>query len=607
MGNILNVDLSKEKIETVRLEEGVLRKYLGGTNLAIRMLYDMLPQGYDGLDPQSPLIFMTGPLVGTAVPGAYYSLVFKSPLSGFTGVAHSKGFFPAECKFAGFDGIVVKGKAEKPVYLWVHDGEAEIRDAKNLWGKDTYETEEVIRKDHNDNRIRVACIGPAGESVALTASVMNDRGHAAARSGGGAVMGSKRLKAIAVRGDKKVPVKDAKRLLEIRKKWMETVFSIEKGKQTSDFGTMVSTANCEMRHAKGDLPVKNLTTAVFGGWKNLSGEYWIKDLKYPAEPKSCFGCFMGHDKEIKVPDGKYSGTYVYPEYEDTAAWGSNLGIDDPAAVIMLTDLANRYGFDSIEMSFTLSLAMECYEKGLIDGKVTEGIDLSWGNVESVVRMMEKVVKREGFGAILAGGVKRTAEEIGAEADNFAVLIKNMSPMLHDIRSSYGFLLGYTLSGAGPTHEGTGKGWGWPDELRFSTKLQAPEVRGEQLEKLFSDSVGVCTIFAGISIDRHLEALSAVTGWDISRNEAETIGERGVNLIRSYNIRNGLTPCDDWPSPRLLEPPPDGGAKGAQGKYKLKGMILDYYRRMGWDEVSGKPWRNTLTRLGLEDVARDLWG
>jgi len=296
MGKVLNVDLSSEKTETNELEETSLRKYIGGTTLAVKMLYDLLPPGFDALDPENPLIFMTGPYVGTLIPGAYYSLVFKSPLTGFTGVAHSKGFFPAELKFAGFDGIVITGKSEKPVYLFINEGKTSIINADKLWGKDTFETEEFIQTEHDDKRIRIASIGQAGEVLARPAAVMNDIGHAAARGGGGAVMGSKNLKAIAVRGSQKVPVKNREKLLEIRKRWIKTVLSMEKGRSHDEFGSAGTISGGKDRYDVGDLPIKNLTTGVFNDWEKLAGEYMINTIKYEVKPAPCFGCFIAHDK-----------------------------------------------------------------------------------------------------------------------------------------------------------------------------------------------------------------------------------------------------------------------------------------------------------------------
>jgi len=253
----------------------------------------------------------------------------------------------------------------------------------------------------------------------------------------------------------------------------------------------------------------------------------------------------------------------------------------------------------------INLVIECFEKGIITEEDTDNIDLKWGDHESIIQMLEKIVKREGFGDVLAEGVKRTAEKIGEEATNLAVLIKGMSPMQHDIRSNWGMLLGYTVAGSGPTHEGMGSGW--RDPLRLSSHLKGMNVMTTQLSKIWMDSVGICTnLMAGITPDIQIDALSAITGWNISEEEMMAVADRGVNLMRAFNVRHGLTPSDDWPSPRLLEPPKDGGAKGVTGKYKLKSMILDYYRLKGWDEISGRPFRNTLIQLGLEKISKDLW-
>jgi aldehyde:ferredoxin oxidoreductase len=617
MGKILHVDLSENSITSEQVEEETLRKFIGGTGLAVKILYDLSPPGYDAFDPDTPLIFMTGPFTGTAVPGsALYNVVSKSPLTGFTVArARSNGFFAPELKFAGFDGVIILGKAESPVYLWIHDGDAEIREAKDLWGEDTTETPTFVQRELGDPQIKVACIGPAGETVSRMACIVNDKYHVAARGGVGAVMGSKKLKAIAVRGKRQVPVFDRKNLSIIRAEWQKIISERKSTflKHLSEYGTSGSMEYSEMRHSIGDLPTKNLTTGVFPQWVKLSGEYIVKNFPTKKQPAQCFGCSILHDQIVEIPKGPYSGTYAFPEYEDLAAWGSNLGIDDTEAVIKITDLANRYGIDSVEGGFTVSLAMECYEKKLISKNDTDGLELQWGNAEAVIQLLGKIKRREGIGNILAEGTKRAADHIGKGAQEFAVLIKNMAPMQHDIRSDWGKLLVYTIAGSGPCHEDgiynlPDSEIGFPTYLPpFTTHRKAEAVRKTQFKRMSSDNLGICD-FNKRSVPARLveKAMKTVTGWDMSIEEAYEASERTINLIRVFNIRNGLVPSDDWPSPRLLEPPPDGGAQGVTAKTHLRGMIDDYYEVMGWDKKTGKPLVNTLRRLGLEYTIKDLW-
>ena len=612
MEEILQVDLTKEKIDCVKVGEETLRKFLGGCGLALKFLYDLVPAGCDPLAPENVIVFMTGPFTGTAVPSSgLYNVVSKSPLTGFTvGHARSNGFFGPELKFGGFDGIIVMGKAEAPVYILIYDGEVYIKDATHLWGRDTIETTRLIQKGLNDTRVRVACIGQAGETLSRMACIMNEY-HAAGRGGLGAVMGSKKLKAVAVRGNRRVPVFDQKKLLEVRKEWLrERAYATRDwsfGKNLSKWGTSGSTEYSEMRHAIGDLPTKNLSTCVFPEWNKLSGEYVASTFKVKNRPAQCFGCPINHDKLIEVLEGPYSGVYAFPEYEDLAAFGSNLGISDTKAVIKITDLANRYGIDSVECGYTISLAMECYEKKLISTRDTDGLELKWGNVEAVIRVMEKIIRRDGIGNLLADGVKRASDNIGGKAHEFAVMIKNMAPMQHDIRSDWGKLLGYTVAGAGPVHEGVGvynlpdPEIGFPHYLPpFETSRKAEAVRKTQFKRILSDNLGICDFIKRRISKRLVErAIKFVTGWNMSIEEAYEASERTINLIRVFNVRNGLVPSDDWPSPRLLEAPPDGGFQGVTVKTYLKGMVEEYYEIMGWDKKTGKPLTSSLRRLGLE--------
>lgn len=614
MNRILRINLSKGKISSEKLDEDALRSFIGGGGVATKILYDELPAGYDSFDEENPLIFMTGPLTGTAIRGAALCVVVsKSPLTGFTvGRSRMQGFFGPELKFAGYDGIVIKGKASTPVFLWIHNEEVEIMDASKIWGMDVHKTENCLREDFSDPRIRISSIGPAGEVVVRSACIVSEKYHVAGRGGLGAVMGSKKLKAIAVRGKRRVPVADKKSILQITKEWQKLCLENHGAVGLSKWGTSGDTQHCESRHAIGDLPSKNLTTGVFKEWNNLSGEYMIKKFPTSKKPAQCFNCPIGHDRLIKISGGDHFNVYAFPEYEDTAAWGSNLGITDTISVIKLTDAANRYGIDSVEASFTISLAMECYEKGLITEDNTGGIDLRWGNADAVFELLEKIVRRDGIGDLLAEGVKRAADKLGAA--DYAVHIKNMAPMQHDIRSDWGLLLGYTVAGAGPVHEGVAK-WLLPDQElgfpkplpRFATQKKAEAVMKTQLKRLLSDNLGICS-FVSRTVPQRLvaKALSAATGWDISLKEAYEVSERTVTLTRAFNIRHGLKPSDDWPSPRLLEPPKDGGSKGITAEPYLAGMVREYYRLMGWDEITGKPLRNTLTRLGLADVVKDIW-
>lgn len=612
MNKILRVDLSSSKIAYDQIDDKTLRMFIGGGGLAVKILYDEFPPGYDVYDGRNPVVFMTGPATGTAVPAScLYVAVSKSPLTGFTVArARSNGSFAPELKFAGFDGVVVTGKADRPVYLWIHEGESEIRDATDLWGKDTHETMESIPKELGDPKVKVACIGQAGEVLSRGACIVSNGGHVAARGGQGAIMGSKKLKAIAVRGTNKIPVHDSDALNKIVVEWRKLALATKHGQNLRDFGTA---GRADWSKAREFWPIKNLTSNQIEKAENYSGEYLVG--KYPTTKKGetvCFNCPYLHDRTIEIPEGPYKGVYAFPEYEDCAGFGANLGIGDTEAVIKLTDMANRFGMDAVETGFTISMVMEAYEKGLLHKEDADGLELNWGNAEAVKSLLEKIKTREGIGNILAEGVKRAADCLGCE--ELTVHIKNMAPMQHDIRTDWGKLLGYTVAGAGPVHEGVGS-YQLPDpDIGFPTLLPLFEVarKGEAVAKdafkrFLSSNMGICDYPArDVPISYRVNALNAITGWDVDLDEALETSEREITLTRAFNVRHGLRPEDDWPSPRLLEAIPGGPHAGITGKNHLKHMIRDYYRQMGWDEKTGKPLVSTLKRLGLEQVIKDLW-
>jgi len=609
VGRVLRVDLSTGELTKDSIPKETLRQFLGGAGLATKMLFDEAPRSYEAIAPGNPLIFMTGPLTGTLAPGtAYHCVVAKSPLTGFAGRAHSHGFWGAHLKFAGYDGIILVGASKNPVYLSIDNDKVNLVDASHIWGKSSYEAENLIRD--GDPSIKVAVIGPAGENLAGVSGILNDRGHIAARCGLGAVMGSKKLKAISVKGKNRVLLADEAQFKKVSQGWRKDVSRAKVGLHM--YGTSGSIDRWKVRLDYGDLPTRNLTTGLFEEKEKLTGQYLRS--KYHTLPKPCYGCSLWHDRLVELPEDGKVRVYDEPEYEDFAAWGSNLGISDPVAVTKLTDLANRYGMDSIETSYAISLAMECYEKGLLTKEDTGGLQLKWGNDEAVAKLMEKIARRSDWiGNALAHGPAKAAEIIGKGAHEYAVHIKGMAIPMHDIRSCWGWLLGYTVAAYGPVHEGHASEWNTEPAIGYSTllprfdpKAKAEIVRRTQAWKLFIDSVGICWFNAPSNADPLLDALHAATGWIIDLDEALAIGERIANVARAYNLRNGLTPADDWPSRRLLTPPPDGGARGMSVEPYFKEMLHEYYGHMGWDVETGKPSRHTLERLGLSDLVKDLW-
>jgi len=609
--SIVRVDLSEGKITKEEFPEDLVRNYMGGIGLGVRVVYDEVPPGVDALDPENRLVLAVSPLTGTAVPGACrYHVVSKSPQTTFTiSVSDSGGFFAPEFKFADHDAMIIQGAAEKPVYIWIKDDTVEIRDAGELWGKDTFETEDAVRKMLGDERIKIVAIGPAGENRVRLACIGNDKGHIAGRGGFGAVMGSKKLKAIAVRGSKRVTVHNRQALVELARAWREAGVKSHLHK----WGTA---ASVQRYYDQGGLPIKNLTTSQFDAEK-LTGQY-IRET-FPKKHKPCFGCFMNHVHNIEITEGPYKGFVgEEPEYELLAGFGSNLGIPDPGAVAMLGDRCDRLGVDAIGTSWAISLTMEAYEKGIVSRDKLDGLDLKWGNTEAVAGMIDKIAHREGFGDILAEGAAIAAERIGGEARSLVVSTqKNMSPKCIDTRGLPGRSLAFTVASSGPTTEhAPGLHAGAPDpELGFpegidmrSTERQAEAVRLGGLRKIFIDTLAICNFtIPAPALTNLLKAFVAVTGREMSFDDAMSVGERIINLQRCFNIRHGLTPDDDDLSERLLTAPADGPAKGISSKQHLKGMVQEYYQLMGWDLKTGKPLPDTLKKLGLLQEEKDMWG
>lgn len=606
---IIRVDLTKGAITRERLTEEMVRDYIGGIGFGVRVVYDEVPPGVDALDPENRLVFAVSPLTGTAVPGACrYHVVGKSPQTLFTlSVSDAGGFWGPEFKSAGYDAVILQGASEKPVYLWIHDETVELRDAAHLWGKDTFETEDIICETFGDKRIRVAAIGPAGENQVRLACIHNDKGHIAGRGGFGAVMGAKNIKAIAVRGSGRPRVADPKRLTRLAREWKEA------GVATSlhQWGTA---GGVQRYYDVGALPIKNLTTNIFNVEK-LTGQY-IRGT-YTKKHKPCYGCFMHHVYTIEVTEGDYKGfTGEEPEYELLAGFGSNLGIEDAGAVAMLGQHCDRLGMDAIGASWALGLAMEAYEKGLVTKEDLGGVELTWGNTEAVRTMMDRMAFRQGFGDILSEGAARAAERIGGAALDYVVTTKkNMSPKCIDIRAMPGRNLAFAVASSGPTTEHVpALHAGVPEpELGFAEGLDirtpdrhAEAVRKGGFKKVFVDACAVCDfVLPPPALTNLLKVFEAVTGRRLTVEAALTIGERILNLQRCFNIRHGLTPEHDDVSERLLSVPSDGPAEGISSRPYLKAMVKEYYHLMGWDSVTGKPLPDTLRRLGLEKEIDDI--
>ena len=617
-GRVIKVDLTNRKLETISLDEEMIALYMGGEGIGSRLLYEMVPPGIDAFHPDNPILIFTGPLTGTRAPGGNLNaVVSKSPVTGGIGGTESQGFFGTELKLAGYDGIIVIGASQTPVLLMVTKNRVEIQDAENLWGLDTYETEEAIIKETGDSRIRVMRIGQAGENLSAMACIMYDHGNVSGRYGLGAVMGSKKLKGIAVKGKGRLPLYNQKEFNSVKKQWEGMV----KGFIFDQILTPYSTAGY-LDHwiPLGDPPIKNWAEdpASWEGLKKLTGQYMHKTMEL-KDFASCHSCpFGGHRKRVTVKEGPYAGSYyVEPEYESIQALAAMSLNSDPAFAVKASDLCNRYGLDSISTGSTIAFAIECFEKGLITKEDTDGIELRFGdgNSQAILTMIEKIARGEGFGKVLMNDVKKAADIIGKGSEDFAMHSGNMSLYMHDPRAGFGSGLGHavsTVSGDGAASVGLQWGGidpelGFPMPLdRHSVDRQAFATVTQQNKQMVFDSIGLCHfVCTGAPFALILKELWMATGWDLNIFEALTIGDRIVNIRRAFNVRHGVSKGDDQLPKRLIhESHSSGGAKDKT--VPLESMLEEYYLLRGWDRKTGKPVKNTLERLGLDDVARDLW-
>lgn len=615
-GKILEVDLSTDNISEQELPpEDILRKYLGGYGLGLWLLYHRLAPGTSAVDPENPMIFFNGPLVGSRAPAANnLTLTTKNGDTDFTaGRSHSHGFFGPNLKFAGYDGLIVTGKSDSPVYLWIHEGKAEIKDATKIWGKDTHETEDLVKQELGEPKASVAAIGPAGENLCAGALIEVDYNGSMSHGGLGRVMGSKMLKAIAAYGCAPVSVANKEQEREVARRWRDSLnYGPESPWQRLGKGGVPRNDYKGIKSIYG-LCVNNLQTTVLEGF----GDGWSRQK---ITPVTCYGCPIACKYNLEIVEGPRKG-YVASlcgggEALEGAA--SIFGVSDLGDVFYLTDLYDRLGIEAATAGCAIAMAFEAYQKGLIAKGDTDGLELKWGDAEVVEKMVRKYVTRDGFGDILARGPKEAAEIIGGNAPDFAVHIKGSGMNLHDWRRGFATLLGQVV--------GTASGWpapgcdltrpdpdaGYPERTPGLTpKGKAEEVRRTGIVKFANDSTGVCWFSSwGNAHGTELAAamISAVTGWDFTRDELFQFGERMLNLERAFNVRHGLTPEDDYNVPkRLTEGQKDGPFAGHPIGPCLRGMINEYYELMGWDKKTGKPWRCTLNRLGLEEVAEDIWG
>ena len=616
MGKILRVDLTEERITEEPLpDEATLRKYLGGTGLGAKIMYDEVPAGVEWSDPENRLIWLTGPLNGTKAPASgLYAVATKGPLTNGFVASHSNGFFGARLRFAGYDAIIVQGAARKWVYLYVHDDVAEIRDGAHLVGRDTWETQELLSKEVGARQASVSCIGPAGENLVKYACIASDNGHVASTNGCGAVMGSKKLKAIVVHGKAAVPIHDKAGFNALIKDWWEQADATTWGFLIPALGT---NGQLSATYAMGMGPIKNLTAYEWPENEKFDGAA-LREY-YNGKPRPCYACRFAHCHEIELKSGPHKGEKVEEaEYEGTQAFSCQIGnMSDVDAAEWLNHVNDGLGMDLKEQAWVLGMAMECYNKGIITKKDTDGVDLTWGNVEGVEAMMNKIARREGFGDVLAEGVMRAAFKIGGGAPEFAVYThKGNGPHVMDPRAMWSISFGMSISdmgSAGAADMGDlgdltqplGEDVSLLDPAKafdadFVAKSQSLLARRSH----FTDCLGTCMFVSGVPWQTVADTVSAATGWDFTWREAAYVGERVMNVMRAFNIRHGFTREHYSPSPRILEAPQGGPVQGISVAEKWNQMVDTYDEMMGWDK-EGKPLPETLAKLGLDSVAVEL--
>jgi len=613
-GKIGFVDLTADEITIETLDEALARDFIGGQGIGARILFERQKKGVDPLGPQSYLGFTTGPLTGTKVPtGGRYMAVCKSPLTGGWGDANSGGFFGAELKAAGWDAIFVGGAAATPKFIAITDEGIEIKDATDLWGLDTVETEQAIRKAAQDKKIRVACIGPASEKISLISGIVNDRGRVAARSGVGAVMGAKKLKAVAVRGTGKAGIADRDALDRLRKDFIKEMQDIPGMPEAlMKHGTCGFTSSLVN---SGATPIKNWALTGKQAFENLDK---IADgdtvIQYQTRKYACANCPIACGGIFNVTSGKYPvGETHKPEYETIGAFGTMCMCDDLESIIKLNDMCNRSGLDTISAGTALAFAMECFENGIITASDTDGIELTWGNAEAMIAMTDKMAAREGFGDILADGVKIAAEKIANGAEEFAIHVGGQEPGLHNALFLPSRGTGFVCDPTPGRHTAAPMARLDGGPAQFAPY---PELKIEQFEKYaysgkgpmsatassylqVGASAGICLMpmmfFGNYPL---VEFLNAVTGWDLDIAEVLTTGARIQTLRQSFNIREGIRPSDVKLPDRMLGRPPQKDGPVAGVTLDIDNLAREYRQAMGWNPDSGMPDEKTLKKLGL---------
>ncbi len=611
-GKRLIVDLSEGKVSIEEPEESWYRTYLGGMGSVAYHLLKSIEPGTDSLDSGNVVVMSTGVITGAPFSGSGRNAVgAKSPLTGAFGEADAGGFWGAELKHAGFDEIVFKGTSSTPVWLWVHDGKAELRDASALWGLEVGDCHDKMRELTGEKMARTSLIGKGGELMARTACVINDLTHVAGRCGLGAVMGAKKLKGVAVRGTQKLEYADPERLSELAKTLISRIPTESSGMSTYGTG-----GNMEAGALIGNLPTNNFRDGAWPHAAKVDGRA-IKE-QYRVGMGTCYACAVRCKKEVELETPyKVERRYGGPEYETLGAFGSDCGISDLAAICKANELCQRFGLDTIGVGATIAFAMECYENGIIDDEVTGGINLRFGDADAMLQVVELMGRREGIGDILADGSRRASQKWGGE--EYLVEVKGQEVPMHEPRIKRGLGLGYAVSPTGADHchnmHDTGMVGRSLDKLRPLGILEevpieslGPEkvrmFKAQMQMRILANCLAVCS-FPPWRFTEYVDLVQAVTGWDVSMYELVSVAARTLNLARVFNMREGLTKDDDWLPDRFFKPQTSGAlSETSVDPVELRQAIDTYYEMMGWNR-DGVPMTGTLHDLGVGWAVKHL--
>jgi aldehyde:ferredoxin oxidoreductase len=608
-GKILRINLTDQTSTEEALPFEIARDYIGGAGIGIKYLFDEVDPNIDPLGPDNKLIFAPGPFSGTSAPCASRMAVTgKSPLTNCVGMSLTGGHFPVEMKFAGYDGMIIEGKAEKPTYLWIKDGKVQFKSAKNLMGLMTSDCQTTIRNKLKDQNIRVACIGPAGERLSKMAAIINEM-RAFGRKGMGAIMGSKNLKAIAIRGEQPVKVADEEKFKKARKKMLQAmkdshVLYPKFAKNGTPIVVDVTTAH-------GIFPLNNYSaTGTFEMVDELGEEAQSQKI---IGREFCYNCPVGCSQVKLVKEGPYAGTMAEgPEFETIYSFGGVTGVKDINAVIKSDRLADEYGLDTMSAGVTIAFAMELYEKGLLTDKDTDGLELKFGNGDAMVEMMRKIAFREGLGDLLADGVKIAAEKLGKGSEKFAMHVKGLELPGYDVRGAKAHGLNYATSYTGADHN---RGYAFQEifGIPVPEEIDRLEIKGKGKLTKWNQDVRTATIdcptmcgflldmaVPGFATQNTADLMAGVTGIELTADAVQKVGERINNLARAFNVLAGFNRSDDCLPDRLMnEPLKDGNSKGQTFSRKQTDVMLDeYYTERGWDLKTGIPTRTKLEELGI---------